>query len=68
MSVGYKGAIAVGRAVVTEEGRDSVTKGRAAKETFRVSPPGLGDWTTLPGVGVVGAVTDVRGSGDLDLG
>ena len=68
MSVGYKGAIAVGRAVVTEEGRDSVTKGRAAKETFRVSPPGLGDCTTLPGVGVVGAVTDVRGSGDLDFG
>ena len=60
--------MAVGRAVVTGEVRDPETRGRAAKETFRVSPPGLGDWTTLPGVGVVGAVTDVRGSGDLDFG
>ena len=68
VNVGYKGAIAVGKAVVTEEGRDSETRGRAAKETFRVSPPGVGDWTTLPGVGVVGAVTDARGSGDFDFG
>ena len=60
--------MAVGRAVVMEDGRDSVVKGRAAKETFRVSPPGLGDCTTLLGVGVVGAVTDARGSGDLDFG
>ena len=60
--------MAVGRAVVTEDGRDPVVKGRAEKETFRVSPPGLGDYTTLPGVGVVGGVTDARGSGDLDLG
>ena len=60
--------MAAGKAVITEEGRGSETRGRAAKETFRVSPPGLGDWTTLPGVGVVGAVTDVRRSGDLDFG
>ena len=60
--------MAVGIAVVTEEGRDSVVRGRAAKETFRESPPGFGDCTTLPGVRVVGAVTEVRGSGDLDLG
>ena len=60
--------MAVGRAVVTEEERGSEVRGRAAKETFRVSPPGFGDCTTLPGVGVVGAVTDVCGSGDLDLG
>ena len=60
--------MAVGRVVVTEDGDDSVVTGRAAKETFRVSPPGLGDCTTLPGVGVVGAVTEARGSGVLDLG
>ena len=60
--------MAAGRVVATGEVRDSETRGRAAKETFRVSPPGLGDWTTLPGVGVVGAVADDRGSGDLDFG
>ena len=60
--------MAVGIAVVTEEGRGSVVRGSAAKETFRESPPGFGDCTTLPGVGVVGAVDAVRGSGDLDLG
>ena len=62
------GAMAVGMAVVVEDERGSVVRGRAAKETFRESPPGLGDCTTLPGVGVVGAVEGVRGNGDLDLG
>ena len=60
--------MAVGRAVVTDERDDSVVTGRAAKETFRDNPPGLGDCTTLPGVGVVGAVTETRGSEYLDLG
>ena len=66
--MGYKGAIAAGRAVVIDDRDDSVVTGRAAKETFRDNPPGLGDCTTLPGVGVVGAVTETRGSVDLDLG
>ena len=66
VSVGYKGAIAAGKAAVNEEG-DSETKGRAAKETFRVSRPGVGD-CTLPGVGVEGAVTYALGSGDFGFG
>ena len=60
--------MAVGRAVVTGDRDDSVVTGRAAKETFRDKPPGLGNCTTLPGVGVVGAVTETRGREDLDLG
>ena len=60
--------MAVGKAVVSEEGRDSETRGRAAKETFCDSFPEVGDCTTLPGVGVVGAVTDARGSGDFGFG
>ena len=66
VSVGYKGAIASGRADASEE-EDSETCGRAAKETFRVSRPGAGV-CTLPGVGVDGAVTEVRGSVDLGFG
>ena len=66
--MGYKGAMAVGSAVVIDDRDDSVVTGRAAKETFRDSPPGFGDCTTLPGVGVVGAVTETRGSVDLGLG
>ena len=62
------GAMAVGMVVTTEDGGGSVVRGRAAKETFRESPPGFGDCTTLPGVGVVGAVEGVRGNGDLDFG
>ena len=55
-SVGYKGAIAAGRAAA-RVAEASETKGRVAKETFRVSLPGAGVWA-LPGVGVEGAVTD----------
>ena len=40
---GYKGAIAVGSAVVTDDRADSVVTGRAAKETFLDNPPGFGD-------------------------
>ena len=58
--------MAAGRAVVIEE-EDSETKGRAAIETFHVSRPEAGV-CTLPGVGVEGAVTEVRGSVDLGFG
>ena len=54
--------------MVTDDRVDSVVTGRAAKETFLDNPPGFGDWTTLSGVGVVGAVTETRGSVDRDLG
>ena len=40
-SVGYRGAMAAGRAAARAAGA-SETKGRAAKETFRVSLPGAG--------------------------
>ena len=66
VNVGYKGAMAAGRADASEV-VDSETCGRAAKETFRVSRPGAGD-CTLPEVGVDGAVTEVRGSVDLSFG
>ena len=58
-NAGYKGAIAAGRAAARDAGA-SETKGRAAKETFRVSLPGAVVWA-LPGVGVVGAVTEAGG-------
>ena len=51
--------MAAGRAVAKAEGA-SKTKGRIAKETFRVSLPGAGVWT-LPAVGVEGAVTGAGG-------
>ena len=54
--------------MVIDDRDDSVVTGRAAKETFRDNPPGFGDCTTLPGVGVVGAVAETRGSVDLGLG
>ena len=60
--------MAVGSAVVADDRADSVVTGRAAKETFRDNPPGFGDCTTLSRVGVVGAVTETRGSVDRDLG
>ena len=58
-SVGYKEAIAAGRAAARAAGA-SETSGRVAKETFWVSLPGAGVWA-LPAVGVEGAVTDARG-------
>ena len=64
-NVGYRGAIAAGRAAVNEEGVLE-TKGSVAKETFLVSRPGAGGWT-LPGVGVEGAVTAVGVVSDLGL-
>ena len=66
VSVGYKGAMVAGRAVVNDV-VDPEGFGRAAKETFRVSGPGRGD-CTLRAVGVEGAVTDTRGSVDLGFG
>ena len=60
--------MAAGSVAVIEDSEDSVVTGRAAKETFRDNAPGFGDCTTRPGVGVVGAVTETRGSVDLDLG
>ena len=54
--------------MVTDDRDDSVVTGRAAKETFRDNPPGFGDGTTRSGVGVVGAVTETRGSVDRGLG
>ena len=66
VSVGYKGAMAAGRADVSDV-VDPEVFGRAAKETFRVSGPGRGD-CTLRAVGVEGAVTETRGSVDLGFG
>ena len=66
--MGYRGAIADGSAVVMDDRDDSVVTGRAAKETLRDNPPGFGDCTTRSGVGVVGAVTETRGSVDRGLG
>ena len=60
--------MADGMVVVPEVRVDSVVTGRAAKETFRDNPPGFGDCTTRSGVGVVGAVTETRGSVDRGLG
>ena len=60
--------MAVGSAVVIDDRDGSVVTGRVTKETFRDNPPGFGDCTTLPGVGVVGAVTETRGSVDRGLG
>ena len=54
--VGYRGAMAAGKAAAE-------TKGRVAKDTFPVSLPGAGVWI-LPGVGVDGAVTDAGGDRD----
>ena len=60
VNVGYSGAMAAGKAAARLAG-DSETRGRVAKETFRVSLPGAWVWI-LPGVGVEGAVTGTRGN------
>ena len=60
--VGYKGAMAAGKAAARAAGA-SETKGRVAKETFLVSLPGAGV-EVLPAVGVEGAVKDVGGDRD----